>query len=120
MEDDPTKLALAEKILDELLSAERESDYAMFIRHFDPIALRDFGPSQFKKELLCILEDFGAYQRREYLGSLNGFIDQDAPDKYPGCVRYNWRGIFEKNEALITLGLHERDGQVLVNEIMYR
>ena len=70
--------------------------------------------------MLCIYEDLGRYENREYLGSLKGHIDPDDRNKHPGCIRYVWRGVFEKNETLITMGIHTRDGKYYVNEIMYR
>jgi len=122
MKDDKELLAIAEQYLDEMIQAELEenADYEMFTQRFDKESLKDFGPSRFKKEMLCVNEDLGRYKSREYLGSLNGFVDPDDPDKHPGCIRYNWRGIFEKNETLITLGMHIVDGEYYVNEIMYR
>lgn len=122
MEVGKSQLALAEKILDEMIEAEREGNenYELFVKHFDKETLSDFGPTRFKKEMMCIREDLGEYKSREYLGSLKGHVDPDYPDKHPECVRYNWRGIFEKNETLITLGIHKEGSKYLVNEIMYR
>ncbi len=122
MQDEPTLLAMAEQYLDEMIEAEssEQGDYELFTKRFAPDILKDFGPSRFKKELMCIAEDLGSYKSREYLGSLKGHIDADNPDKHPGCIRYNWRGIFEKNETLITLGIHVQDDVYYVNEIMYR
>lgn len=60
--------------------------------------MEDFGPTRFRKELLCIREDLGNYKSREYLGALKGHVDLDNPES----VRFSWRGIFEKNETLIT------------------
>ncbi len=120
MEVDKSLLAFAEEVLDEMIEAEstEAGDYDLFVKHFDTV--EDFGPSRFKKELMCIREDLGDYKDREYLGALNGHIDPDQPDRYPGCVRFNWRGIFEKNETLITLGLFKKDGKYAVRGIMYR
>lgn len=122
MEVGKSQLALAEQILDEMIEAECEGNenYELFVKHFDKETLRDFGPTRFKKEMMCIREDLGKYKSREYLGSLKGHVDPDYPDKHPECIRYNWRGIFEKNETLITLGIHKANGKYLVNEIMYR
>jgi len=120
MQVDKALLEFAEQILDEMIAAEStpQGDYALFVKHFDTV--EDFGPTRFKKELLCIQEDLGKFQRREYLGAIKGYVDPDYPDKKPECIRFNWRGIFEKNETLITLGLHKKDGKFVVNEIMYR
>ena len=122
MELGKSQLALAEQILDEMIEAESQGNenYELFVKHFDQGTLSDFGPTRFKKEMMCIREDLGEYKSREYLGYLKGHVDPDHPDKHPECVRYNWRGIFEKNETLITLGIHKENGKYLVNEIMYR
>ena len=122
MPPDSTQLALAEQILDEMIEAEREGndDYKLFVKHFDDESLKDFGPTTFKREMMSCRIDLGAYISREYLGALKGHVDPDYPDKHPECIRYNWRGIFEKNETLITLGIHKKDGEYFVNEIMYR
>ncbi|MEE9334595.1 MAG: hypothetical protein V3U65_10940 [Granulosicoccaceae bacterium] len=122
MVEDQAKPAMAEQYLDEMIEGEALGDagYELFTKRFDPDTLKDFGPSRFKKEVLCIKEDLGEYKSREYLGALKGFVDVDDPDKHPNCIRYNWRGIFEKNETLITVGIHEQDGKYVVNETMYR
>lgn len=120
MEIDNALLAFAEEILDEMIEAESTDtgNYDLFVKHFDTV--EDFGPTRFKKELLCIREDLGNYIDREYLGALKGHVDPDNPDKHPESVRFNWRGIFEKNETLITLGLYKKEGNYVVREIMYR
>ena len=122
MEKDKERFALAEEILDEMIQAEREGqeDYELFVKRFDKDTLNDFGPSRFKKEIMCIHVDLGEFESRDYLGYLKGHVDPDYPDKHPECIRYIWRGIFEKNETLITLGIHKQDGEYFVNEIMYR
>ena len=120
MKVDKDLLAFAEEVLSEMIEAEstEEGDYDLFVKHFDDVD--DFGPTRFKKELMCIREDLGDYKSREYLGALKGHIDPDNPNKHPESVRFNWRGIFEKNETLITLGLYKKDGKYVVREIMYR
>ena len=122
MSEDDASVAMAERFLDEMIEAEswENADYALFTKRFDPDTLKDFGPSRFKKDMMCIREDLGAYVSREYLGSLKGAIDPDDPDRHPNCVGYVWRGVFEKNETLITMGIHVKDGTPYVNEIMYR
>ena len=119
MATDEITRATAEQYLDEMLAAEGDDDYAAFTRRFEQKDLEDYGESRFRKDMYAIREDFGEYRDREYLGSLKGFVDADQPDRHPGGVRHVWRGIFEKNETVIVVGLHERDGTVHVNEIMY-
>jgi len=92
MEVDKAFLALAEEILDEMIEAEstEAGDYDLFVKHFDDV--ENFGPTRFKKELMCIREDLGDYKSREYLGALKGHVDPDYPDKYPDFVRRQVRG----------------------------
>ena len=61
MKVDKSLLAFAEEILDEMIAAESTDtgNYALFVKHFDRVD--DFGPTTFKKELLCIREDLGEY-----------------------------------------------------------
>ena len=111
--------ATAETYLDEMLAAEESLDYEGWIARFERRFLVHFGESRFRKDLHAIRHDLGAYVTREYLGSLSGFREPEEEEKYPGCVRYVWKGVFEKNETLIVVGLHERDGTVHVNQFLY-
>jgi len=120
MKVDKSLLAFAEEILDEMIQAGSTDpeDYELFVKHFDQID--NFGPTRYKKEMMCIREELGNYKSREYLGALKGQVNPDNPDKFPGFVRFNWRGVFEKNETLVTLGLYQKEGKYVVREIMYR
>jgi hypothetical protein len=106
------EIAVAEKYLTEMLEADRTDDYEAFIRRFDKIDLEGFDKDIFLNDTEQMQEDLGAYKSRFYLGSLKGFKE----DKYPRCLRFVWRAIYEKNEALIVVGIHEKDGVWYVNE----
>jgi len=56
MKEDKKLLAMAEQFLDEMIEGEREEkgDYELFTRRFDKKTLKAFGPSRFKKEMMCI------------------------------------------------------------------
>ncbi len=112
MNDLKEELAVAEQYLTEMLEADRVGDYEGFIRRFDKIDLEGFGEDVFLKDTELMREELGVYQNRFYLGSLNGFKD----DNHPRCLRFVWRAIYEKNEALIVVGIHEKDGVWYVNE----
>lgn len=120
MNENEKMQSIAEQYLDEMLAAEATDDYELFVKRFEKQGIVDFGESKFKKDMYAIREDLGNYRGREYFGSLKGFNNVDNPDRHPGCVRHVWKGIFEKNETIITVGIHERDGVFYVNEIMYR
>ena len=103
---------IAEKYLNDMLEADRTGDYEGFIKYFDKVDLEDFDEGVFLNDVELMREELGAYKERFYLGSLNGF----QTEKHPNCLRFVWRAIYEKNEALITVGIHEKNGVWLVNE----
>ncbi|MEE9322323.1 MAG: hypothetical protein V3U76_17925 [Granulosicoccus sp.] len=111
---------IAEQYLDEMLDAEETVDYQSWTKRFEKQDIANFGESRFKKDMYLIREDLGEYRSREFLGLLKGFKDVDHVDKHPGCIRYVWRGNFERNETIIVVGVHERDGVLYVNEFSYR
>ncbi|MGY0646310.1 MAG: hypothetical protein ACW7DN_17215 [Paraglaciecola chathamensis] len=106
------ELVIAEKYLTEMLESDRVSDYEGFIKRFDEIDLEGFEKAAFLKDTKLMREELGAYKERIYLGHLNGFKDND----HPRCLRFVWRAIYERNEALIVVGIHEKDGVWYVNE----
>lgn len=106
------ELAIAEKYLSEMLEADRISDYDAFIKRFDKSDLAGFVKDIFLADTIKMHEELGAYKNRLYLGSLNGFKDTN----HPNSLRFVWRAIYEKNEALIVLGIHQKSGVWYVND----
>ncbi len=104
---------IAEKYLDEMIAADSNGDYAAFTQRFEPENLMDFDPEKFQGDIDEMREDLGEYNSRVYLGSLNGH-DKSAPN----CQRFVWKGIYEKNETLIVVGVYEKEGVCYVNENM--
>lgn len=111
--------ATAEQYLDEMLDAEKAVDHQRFIKRFETKYVENFTESRFRKDMRSIREDLGDYRGREFLGCLKGFEDPDRLRKYPGCKRYVWKGIFEKNETLMVVGIYEKDGEIYANEFVY-
>ncbi|MBX2838624.1 MAG: hypothetical protein KTR35_17325 [Gammaproteobacteria bacterium] len=109
----------AEQYLDEMLEAERNSDYVAFCKRFEEDDLIDFDEQAFKEAVEAQRQELGGYQSRIFLGALNGYQDVTDAEKHPDCLRYVWRGLFEKNETLIVVGIHERNGIWHVNENMF-
>ncbi len=106
------ELEVAEKYLDEMLEADRVGDYQGFIKRFDDNELDQFNEEDFHEDVNLMLEDLGAYKNRTLLGHLNGFVDP----KYPKNSRFVWRANYEKNQALIVVGIHQINGVWYVNE----
>ncbi len=103
-----------------MLAAEASLDYRSFVARFEEQDVSSFGESRFKKDMYAIREDLGEYRRREFLGALKGFSNVDYPDRHRGSMRFVWKGIFEKNETLIVVGIHKKDGVFYTNEFTYR
>lgn len=112
MKEHVDELGIAEEYLTEMLEADRVGDYAAFTRRFDSDELDGFDESIFLKDIELMREELGAYKDRCFLGSLNGFKRANRP----ASLRFVWRAIYEKNEALIILGIHQKNGVWCVNE----
>ena len=106
------ELEVAEKYLTEMLEADRIGNYEAFIKRFDSADLAGFNEIIFHKDIELMGKDLGAYQNRTFLGSLKGFKSESRPR----CLRFVWRATYEKNEALIILGIHTKNGVWYVNE----
>ncbi len=112
MDEVGVEIEVAENLLDEMLEADRIGDYEGFIKRFDKNDLEGFDEEFFQKDVSQMREDLGPYKSRSYLGSLISFNDV----KHPRCLRFVWRAIYEKNEALIVVGIHKIGGVWYVNE----
>lgn len=111
---------IAEQYLDEMLEAESTLNYDLFIHRFEERDVINFGASKFKKDMHLIREDLGHYQDRAFLGEIKGISDPDHPERHPNGKRYIWKGIFDKNEVFMIVGIHEREGVCYVNEFIYK
>jgi len=69
-----------------------------------------FTEKVFLNEVRGIREDYGDYMSRDFLGCLIGDTDPETTAKYPEELRYLWRGVFEKNEALMVACIYCKDG----------
>jgi len=106
------ELEIAEKYLAEMLEADRDGDYLSFIKHFETVDSKEFNENVFLRDVESMREELGAYKEHVYLGSLNCFHE----DSHHRSLRFVWRGIYEKNDAIIVLGIHQKDDIWYVNE----
>ena len=107
------KQTLAEQFLDEILEGELELNYKIFTQRFEEKYLVNFTESIFLREMRNQSDDVGDYIRRDYMGCLSG-RNNHGDDRYPNHVRYVWRGFYEKNEALIIVGVYHKKGTYYV------
>ena len=110
--NDVEEIELAEEILSEMLAADKAGDYQAFIQRMETGDIEDFDETVFQNDIKAMREELGDYKSRVFLGALKG-VEENGCSK---CLRFVWRAVYEKNEALIVLGIHERDGQWYVNE----
>ncbi len=112
-------LDIAELYLDEMIEAENSGDYEKWIQRREKQYLGNFNERLFRRDLEDITDELGEYVSREYLGSITGYENSALEDRYPKAVRHLWRGVFDKNETLITCGYYYKNGQFYINECMY-
>ena len=102
---------VAEKLLEELMIAETNRDYAKYMKNFVSITNESFTEQKFSNELDAMDREMGVCKERQYLCSLNDFK--------PGCTRFVWKVSFEKGETIVVVGLIKKDDKYKVNEHYY-
>ena len=112
-------LQRAEQYLDEVLEAEEELSYEKFIRRGEKKYFVSFTEAQFLRDMRDIREDYGNYVRRDFLGCVAA-EKREADPRTQNMLRYVWRGIFDKSEVLITMGIYEEDGTYYMDGCGYQ
>lgn len=107
---------IAERFLKEMLKADDTGNYDLFVKHYEVQDLVDFSPERFEEDIKQMQARNGRNMGYEYFGVLKGYHD----GKNDACYRFVWKGIYEKREALITIGIHYKDGTWYVNESTVR
>ena len=106
---------IAEQYLDEMIEAERHFDYKAWCRRWEDTIYKEFPKGLFTSETRETFDDLGQYLRREYIGCETNYDSGEVSWK-----RFVWKSTCEKGQCVITVGIHEVDGTVYLNEEMYR
>ncbi len=106
--------AFADKWIPELAQAIRDADFSSFCRPFDPEMDDDFSEQEFIESITEEQDGLGYLEEHKYLGHVKG-----SQERYPGCIRFVYSGVFTQSEGLIICCVHERDGQLYMNEHVY-
>lgn len=109
----------AEQFLDEMLEAASELNYQKFTKRWEEKYLAMFTERQFNRSVRDISQDCGSYLTREYLGCV-GDIHAHKAENFPENEKHIWRGVFEKGELLVVVGIYRRDGTHYVSQMRYR
>jgi hypothetical protein len=112
MSDLKDEKAIAEAFLKEMLEADDTGNYDLFVKHYEAKDLIGFSIERFKNDIKHMQERNGMNLGYDYLGALKGYLDED----HDGCYRFVWKGLYEKREALIVIGIHRKNGIWYVNE----
>ena len=100
----------AERILTQLIEAEKKRAYPDFIKFFEPDA-QNMSEEQYQQFLDSLTSKNGSYVKREYMGYMKG--------AFPESYRFVWRGAFEKNDVVILLTIVKRGDHFGVMECGY-
>ncbi|MEM7619778.1 MAG: hypothetical protein AAF228_04840 [Pseudomonadota bacterium] len=101
---------IAESYLDEMLEAERTRDFKAWTNRFNDDDLEGFSEEIFLSDLDRMEKNLGVYKSREFFGIVKGPKNISAKDSLSPSFRFVWKAIFEKNEALIIVGIRQIDG----------
>jgi hypothetical protein len=104
----------AEQYVDQLFDGMFEPNYTKFTQLFEEKFLIHIPEVEFAKNMQEENEKLGAYIGREYMGSVRG-PKRAGDNRYPNLIRYLWRCYFEKNEALLRVGIYEKHGTYYVS-----
>jgi hypothetical protein len=116
MPDLKNEKAIAEKFLKEMLEADDTGNYELFIKHYEEKDLVDFSMERFQNDIKHMQARNGMNLGYEYFGALQGYRD----DNHDNCFRFVWKGIYEKRETLIVIGIHHKDDTWYINESSVR
>jgi len=106
MTDLSKALAIAEKYLQEMLEADDTGNFELYTKRYEKKYLSNFTPEIFSSDIAGMHERNGMHTGYEYLGALRN-------SSYDGHEIYRsvWRGIYEKRDAVIEIGIYKKEGK---------
>jgi len=111
---------IAEEYLSEMLVGHMEMDYEKITKHMDEDESEDYTKKEFMRTHTDLHEDLGPFVSRNHLGAISGESTTEPDEEYPGGIRHVWRGVFEKHEVFIHVGIFLKDGTYTVAEAKFR
>ena len=102
-EDTSIQLSIAETYLKEMLKADDTKDFALYIKRYEKERIAGFSQERFHKDIECMHQDNGLNLSYEFLSTLR-------PQMVEGVevFRTVWKGIYEKRDAVIELGIYQK------------
>lgn len=98
-------LKIAEAYLQEMLQADDTADFELYTKRYESTYLSEFTPEQFRRDIKGMQERNGRNTGYAFLGTLrNGHFDGHE------VYRSVWKGVYEKRDAVIEMGVYEKAG----------
>ncbi|WP_448546446.1 hypothetical protein [Thalassotalea fusca] len=105
MTDSSEELAIAEKYLNEILEADNTKNFELYTKRYEEKYLVNFSKEQFLDDIKCMRERNGMNTDYEFLGALRNSRFESLD-----IFRFVWKGIYEKRDAVIELGIYKKNG----------
>ncbi len=99
------ELVVAEKYLKEMLEADDTGDFELYTKRFQEKYLAGFTRDVFERDIEQMHNDNGMHTGYEFLGTLRN-QSVDGLDVY----RTVWKGIYEKRDAVVEMGIYKDKG----------
>lgn len=99
------ELKVAEKYLKEMLEADDTANFELYTQRYEEKYLGEFTPEIFDSDIQHMHENNGAHTGYEFLGTLRNQRVDDL-DVY----RTVWKGIYEKRDAVVEMGIYKKNG----------
>ena len=106
---------VAEKYLKEMLEADDTANFDLYTKRFEGKYLENFTREKFSNDIQHMHERNGMNTGHEFLCTMR-LANLDGMDVY----RFAWKGIYEKRDALIDLGIYKKNGRwYVINSAVY-
>ncbi len=98
-------LEVSERYLQEMLKADDTADFALYTKRYEPEYLEDFTVERFENDIEGMHSRNGMNSSYELLGQLRN-------SEFNGLTVYRtvWKGIYEKRDAVIEMGVYQKAG----------
>ena len=108
-------LSIAESYLKEMLKADDTKDFELYIKRYEKGRIVGFSQERFHKDIEHMHQNNGMNLGYEFLTSLRTqSIDELT------VFRSVWKGIYEKRDAVIEIGIYEKEGNwYLIRSAVY-
>jgi len=99
-------LAISEKYLNEMLEADDSKNFELYTKRYEKKYLVNFTHERFSNDIKHMHEQNGMNTGYEFLGTLrNSKLDN------LDVFRSVWKGIYEKRDAVIEMGVHKKNNE---------